>query len=130
MSLNKVQIIGRLGDDIEINQTEAGTSVTNFSIATNRSWKNKEGEKIEETEWHRVNAWDKGAETLGKYLSKGDQVYIEGRLKTDKYEDENGVEKYATKIVMENFRFLSNKKEGFEPQIKETEVKKKSKKAK
>jgi single-strand DNA-binding protein len=110
MSVNKVILIGNLGRDPETRYTPAGSAVCNISVATTRSWKNKEsGEKVEETEWHRVVFFDRLAEVAGEYLRKGRQVYIEGRLKTRKWTDKEGVEKYTTEIVAEQMQMLGNR---------------------
>jgi len=104
--VNKVVIIGHLGRDPEIRHSQQGTPVTNFSIATSENWIDKNtGEKQEKTEWHRVVAFGKQAETLEKYLSKGSQVYIEGRLQTRTY-DKEGQTHYITEVVANNFQFL------------------------
>jgi single-strand DNA-binding protein len=110
MDLNKVMIIGRATTSIDVKTIESsGTSVANFVVATNRKYKNKEGNTMEEAEYHRCVSYGKGAEVLGQYLTKGKRVYIEGRLRTRKREDANGVEKYSTEIIVDNFIFLDNK---------------------
>jgi single-strand DNA-binding protein len=107
--LNKVVIIGHLGRDPEIRHSQQGTAVTNFPIATSEQWIDKNtGEKQEKTEWHRVVAFGKQAETLEKYLNKGSQVYIEGRLQTRTY-DKEGQTHYITEIVANNFQFLGGR---------------------
>ena len=99
-SVNKVIIVGNLGRDPEVRYTPNGSAVCNVTVATTRRWKNKEsGEKDEETEWHRVVFFDRLAEIAGEYLKKGRSVYVEGRLKTRKWQDKDGVEKYTTEIV-------------------------------
>ncbi len=104
--LNKVLLIGRLGRDPEIRYTNNNAAVTSFSLATSEEWKDKQsGEKQEKTEWHRVVAFGKQAEILEKYLGKGSQVYIEGRLQTRSYE-KDGQTHYATEIVVRDFQFL------------------------
>lgn len=101
MSLNKAMLIGRLGKDPEIRNTQAGTSIANFSIATSETWKNKQGEKQEKTEWHNVVIFnEKLAELAGQYLKKGSQVYIEGKITTRKWEDKEGATRYTTEIVL------------------------------
>ena len=107
--LNKVMLIGRLGNDPEIRYTPDGTAVANFSIATSEEWKDKNsGEKKERTEWHRIVAWRKLGELCGEYLSKGRQVYIEGRLQTRSWE-KDGVTRYTTEIVASDVQFLGAK---------------------
>jgi len=109
--LNKVMLIGRLGRDPEIRYTQQGLAVVNFSIATSESWTDKNtGDKQEKTEWHNIVAFGKPAETLEKYLSKGSQVYIEGRLQTSTYE-KDGQTHYNTKIVVSNFQFLGGRQD-------------------
>jgi single-strand DNA-binding protein len=97
-SLNKVMLIGNLGADPEIRTLPSGGKVANFNIATSESFTNKQGEKVENTEWHRIELWDTLANIAEQYLKKGDPVYVEGRIRTDKYTDANGQEKYSTKI--------------------------------
>jgi single-strand DNA-binding protein len=104
-SLNKVLLIGRLGNDPEIKQMQNGKSVARLSIATSESWKDKNtGEKKEKTEWHRVVIFNEGlVGVVQKYLKKGAQVYIEGQLNTNKYTDSSGQEKYSTQIVLQGY---------------------------
>ena len=97
-SVNKVILIGNLGADPEIRYTPSGTAVANFSIATSEQWTNKNGEKEERTEWHRIVAWGRLGEICGEYLHKGRQVYIEGRLQTRTWEDRDGNKRYTTEI--------------------------------
>ncbi len=107
--LNKVMLIGNLGRDPEIRYSQQGLAVVNFSIATSEQWTDKNtGERQEKTEWHRVVAFGKPAEILEKYLSKGSQVYIEGRLQTRNYEKE-GQTHYITEVVVNNFQFLGGR---------------------
>ena len=106
MGLNKVLLIGYLGKDPEVTYTQSGIAVANFSLATSKSWKDKTtGEKQEKTEWHRIKAFNKQAETVGRYLQKGRQIYIEGEITYYQYE-KDGVIKYGTDIIMNNFQFL------------------------
>ena len=104
-SLNKVLLIGRLGNDPEIKQMQNGKSVARLSVATSESWKDKStGERKEKTEWHRVVIFNEGlVNVVQKYLKKGAQVYIEGQLNTNKYTDTNGQEKYSTQIVLQGY---------------------------
>ncbi len=108
-SLNKAMIIGRLGRDPEVRYTQGGQAVATFSVATDHKWTNKSGEKQEKTEWHRIKAWGKLAELAGEYLSKGRQVYIEGRIETSEYTDKDGVKKYSTEINAQEIQFLDSK---------------------
>ena len=109
-SINKVILIGNLGRDPEVRYTPSGAAVCNVTIATSRNWKDKtSGEKVEETEWHRVVFYDRLAEIAGEYLKKGRSVYVEGRLKTRKWQDKDGVEKYTTEIVADNMQMLGGR---------------------
>jgi single-strand DNA-binding protein len=98
-SLNKAQIIGNLGSDPEVRSTSSGTRVATLSVATNRSWTDDQGRQHDEVEWHRVTLWERLAEVAEEYLAKGDRVYVEGRLTTDKWEGDDGVTRQRTKIV-------------------------------
>jgi len=109
--LNQYQCIGRLGKDPESRFMPNGTQVTSFSVAVGSQWKDKAGDKQEATEWVSVTAFDKLAEICDKYLVKGSQVYVSGRMKTDKYTDKQGVEKYSTKIVAERMQMLGGKQD-------------------
>ena len=112
--LNKVMIIGRLGRDPEMRYTPNGAAVTSFTIATDRSYTSN-GEKVTETEWHNITAWAKLAEIVNQYCKKGQLVYVEGRLKTDKY-DKDGVTHYATKVIANEVIMLSNGNGSHEPE--------------
>lgn len=99
--VNKVIIVGTLGNDPEVKYSSSGSAIANLSVATSEQWKDKQtGEKKEQTEWHRVVIFGKFAEVAGEYLRKGSQVYIEGQLRTRKWTDSNGVDKYTTEIVI------------------------------
>lgn len=112
-SINKVIIIGNLGKDPEVRYTPNGSAVCNITVATSRQWKDKNsGEKQEETEWHRIVFFDRMAEIAGEYLKKGRPVYVEGRLKTRKWTDKDGVEKYTTEIMAENMQLLGGREGG------------------
>lgn len=112
-SYQKVIICGNIGRDPEIKYTQNGTAVCSLSVATSRSWKDKNsGERQEETEWHRVVAYDRLAEILGEYTKKGSKVLIDGRLKTRKWEDKDGIERYTTEIVAESMQMLDPKSDG------------------
>ena len=109
-SVNKVILIGNLGRDPEMRTFPDGGTLCNVTLATTRSWKDKNsGDKVEETEWHRIVFRDRLAEIAGEYLKKGKQVYIEGRLKTRKYTDKDGVEKYATEVVATDMTMLGSR---------------------
>lgn len=96
--VNKVMLLGNLGKDPEVKHLESGASVATFPIATSETYKDKQGNKQENTEWHNIDLWNKQAEIAEKYLSKGDSVFIEGKIKTDKYQDKEGNDRYITKI--------------------------------
>lgn len=114
-SINKVFILGNLGKDPEVRYAPSGAAICNITIATSRSWKDKtSGEKIEETEWHRVVMYDRLAEVAGQYLKKGKAVHIEGRLKTRKWTDKDGVERYTTEIVANEMTMLGGRDGGDE----------------
>lgn len=106
--LNKVMLIGRLGKDPELKYTEKGTAYCNFSIATDESYKDESGNKVERTEWHNIVTWRKLAEICQQYLKKGSKIYCEGKLQTDSYE-KDGVKRYSTKIVMTDMAMLDGK---------------------
>lgn len=108
-SLNKVLLIGNLGRDPETRYLPDGGAVTNISIATTDSWKDKQGEKQEKTEWHRVSFFGKLAEIAGEYLKKGSQVYVEGSLTTRKWQDKDGQDKYTTEIRAQSMQMLGGK---------------------
>jgi single-strand DNA-binding protein len=112
-SINKVILIGNLGRDPEVRYTPNGAAVCNVSVATTRNWKDKNsGDKVEETEWHRVVFYDRLAEIAGEYLKKGRPVYVEGRLKTRKWQDKDGKENYTTEIVAEQMQLLGGREGG------------------
>ena len=115
MSLNKVMIIGRLGADPEIKTLSSGNSLTTFSLATNEHWKDKDGQKQEKTEWHRIVIWGRLAEICGKYLAKGRETYVEGRLQTRSWEDQQGQKRYTTEIVASNVQFLGGQAQTSNP---------------
>ena len=108
-SVNKVIIVGNLGQDPEARFTPQGTAVTNLSIATNESWKNQEGQIQDRTEWHRVVLYGKMAETAGQYMTKGSMVYVEGRLRTREWEDQNQNKRKTTEIMCDNFTMLGRR---------------------
>lgn len=106
--VNKVIILGRLGADPEVKSVGNGSMVARLSIATSESWNDKEGQKQERTEWHRVVVWGKLAELCGKYLSKGRQAYVEGRLQTRQWEDAQGQKRYSTEVVASTVQFIGS----------------------
>ena len=115
-SVNKVIIIGNLGRDPEVRYAASGAAICNVAIATSRSWKDKtSGERQEETEWHRVVFYDRLAEIAGEYLKKGKSVYVEGRLKTRKWTDKDGAEKYTTEIIAQEMTMLGGREDGAGP---------------
>lgn len=107
--VNKVMLIGRLGKDPEIRYTPDGTMVTNFSLATDEQWKDKNGEKVQRTEWHKIVTYRKLAEICGNYLVKGKLVFIEGRIQTRSWEDKEGIKRYTTEIIASNMQMLDSK---------------------
>ena len=110
-SLNKVMLIGHLGDDVKMHYFEGGGSIGRFPLATNETYTKKDtGEKVSQTEWHNIVIRNKAAEICEKYLSKGDRIYIEGRIKTRKWQDDKGNDRYSTEINVQEFTFLSTKK--------------------
>ena len=108
-SLNKVMIIGNLGRDPEMRFTANGQAVANFSVACNRRYTTREGEQRDETEWVRVVCWARLAEIAGQYLQRGSQIYVEGRLQTRSWEDQQGQTRYMTEVVANNFQFLGSR---------------------
>ena len=108
-NLNKVMLIGRLGQDPEIRYTQSGSAVANVSIATNDYWTDKQGGKQERTEWHSLVLWGKLADLAQSYLKKGSQVYVEGRLQTRDWEDQQGQKHYKTEVVVTTMQFLDSK---------------------
>ena len=107
--LNKVMLIGRLGGNPEIRYTPDGNPVATFNVATNESYTNKSGERVTQTEWHRVVVFGKLAEIVGEYYSKGKKVYVEGKLRTRQWEDRNGNKRWTTEIVANNLFILDSK---------------------
>ncbi len=108
-SVNKAIIIGNLGSDPEIRTTPSGTRVTTLSVATNRRWASRSGEMQEETQWHRVVAWNRLAEIAEQYLKKGDRVYVEGRIQYRQWEDQNGQKRFSTEIVANEMVMLGGR---------------------
>ena len=112
-SVNKVIIVGNLGKDVDLRYTASGDAIANLSVATSESWKDKEsGQKKEVTEWHRCSCFGKLAEICGQYLKKGSQVYIEGSLRTRKWTDKDGQERYTTEIRCDDMKMLGSRPDG------------------
>ena len=107
--LNKAIIIGNLGADPDIRHTQSGTQVASFNVATTERWKDKSGQNQESTEWHRIVAWQRLAEICGEYLHKGSRVYIEGKIQTRKWEDQNGNDRYTTEIIAREMKMLDKR---------------------
>ena len=106
--VNKVILVGRLGQNPDLKHTPSGAAVANFSVATNESWTDKQGQKQERTEWHRVVVWGKLAEIAGQYLEKGRQVYVEGKLQTREWQDKEGQRRWTTEVQAQSLRFLGS----------------------
>jgi single-strand DNA-binding protein len=105
--MNKAQVIGNLGSDPEVRYTPKGTPVATFSVATTERWKGQDGQQQEHTEWHRIVVWRKLAEICGEYLKKGSKVYIEGKMQTRKWQDQQGNDRYTTEIIGSLMEMLS-----------------------
>jgi len=110
--INKAILIGNLGGDPEIRYTQSGTQVASFTVATTERFKGKDGQMQENTEWHRIVAWNRLAEICGEYLHKGSRVYIEGKIQTRKWQDQSGNDRYTTEIVAREMKMLSPRGEG------------------
>ena len=110
--VNKVILIGNLGKDPEVRYLDSGVAVANFSLATTESYKNKEGERVSQTEWHNIVLWRGLAEVAEKYLKKGNSVYIEGKIRNRKWEDKDGNTRYTTEILADNMTMLGKKDAG------------------
>lgn len=115
--LNKLMIIGHLGRDPEMRYTPSGKPVTTFSVATSRTWHSADGERHEETEWFNVVAWGSLAEVCNQHLKKGQQVYVEGRLQTRRWEDGDGNKHFTTEVVAQEMTMLGSRKDNFEHDI-------------
>ena len=108
--VNKVILVGNLGKDPEMKYTASGAAIANITVATSESWNDKQtGEKVEKTEWHRVVAFQRLAEIIGEYLKKGSQVYIEGKIQTRKWQDQNGQDRYTTEVVANDMQMLGGR---------------------
>ena len=112
MSVNKVILVGNAGKDAEVRYIDSGVAVASFPLATSENYTAKSGEKVTNTEWHNIVAWRGLAEMAGKYIQKGRQLYIEGRIRTRSYDDKDGVKKYITEILADNIQLLGRKEEG------------------
>jgi len=110
--VNKVTLIGNLGDEPELRQTQAGTSVCNMSLATNESYTDSDGNEVQNTEWHDVVAWGRLGEVCNEYLSKGSQVYFEGKLQTRSWDDDDGNTRYSTEVKAQEMMFLDSNRSG------------------
>jgi len=109
--LNKVQIIGRLGRDVEIRTTQAGQAIASFTVATDESYTQRDGQRVEQTEWHRISCFGKTAELCGRFIGKGSLVYVEGRIRTRKYQDRDGQERSVTEVTADRVLFLDKRQE-------------------
>ena len=112
MSVNKVILVGRLGKDPEVRYSTEGKATTSLSLATSEHYKDKAGEKVEKTEWHRVVFFGKSAEVVGEYAKKGDQLYVEGKVSTRKWQDKAGADRYTTEVIGDRFQFLGPREGG------------------
>jgi len=115
MSVNKVILVGRLGKDPELRYTTSGTAACSFTLATTEKWKDKSGERQEKTEWHNIAAYERLAEICNEYLKKGSQIYIEGKLTTEKWQTKEGQDRYTTKVVIRDMQILDKKVSSDEP---------------
>lgn len=111
-SVNKVIILGNIGKDPEMRYLPNGDAVANITVATTESWKNKDGEKQEKTEWHRISFFKKLAEVVGEYLKKGDPIYVEGKIQTRKWQDKEGQDRYTTEIIADSMQMLKSRVAG------------------
>ena len=111
-SINRVILVGNLGKDPEIRHTEGGIAVARFPIATSESFKDKSGNKQERTEWHNIVAWRGLAEVAEKYMKKGQSIYVEGKIRTNSYQDKEGIQRYSVEIVADNITMLGGRSEG------------------
>ena len=120
--VNKAILIGNLARDPEVRYTASGTAVANFPVATNETWKDRNGERQEKAEFHRIVAWSRLAEVCGEYLRKGSKVYVEGRLQTRKWQDQNGQERYTTEVVANEMQMLDSRGGGEQQQPPQQEA--------
>jgi single-strand DNA-binding protein len=119
--VNKVLLVGNVGKDPEVRHIESGVAVANFPIATNESYKNKSGERVTNTEWHNIVVWRGLAEVVEKYVKKGSLLYIEGKIRTRSYDDQNGNKRYITEIVADNLKMLDRSSGGDSSQSQESQ---------
>jgi single-strand DNA-binding protein len=122
MSVNKAILIGNLGKDPELKYTPSGKAVATFSLATTDRWTSQDGQKQEQTVWHNIVAWGRQGELIKEYLSKGRQVYIEGRIVNRSYDDKDGNKRYISEIVVQSFQFIGNRGAGSTNAVPETDV--------
>lgn len=108
-SINKVTLVGHVGDAPKVNNLSGDTKVVHFPLATNESYTDKDGKVVENTTWHRITAWNKRAGVIGEYVKKGDRLYVEGRIRTSDWEDKEGNKRYSIEIICDDFLFLSSK---------------------
>ena len=114
--LNQCQFIGRLGRDVELRYAPSGDAIASMALAVGSQWKDKSGERQESVEWVNLTAFAKTAELCGQYLKKGSKIFVSGRMKTDKYDDKEGVTRYSTKVIVDRIQFLDSKPEGQQQQ--------------
>lgn len=125
MSINKVILIGNVGQEPEVRQTKDGKEIANFSLATSESWKDKNGEKKERSEWHKISVLSQGLVSIVKqYVKKGSKLYIEGSLQTKKWTDNKGIERYTTEIILQNFNSTLQILSGVEKNIDKHSIEK------
>lgn len=115
MSVNKAILVGNVGKDPEVRHLEGGTSVARFTLATSDSYKNKSGEVVKNTEWHNIVAWRQLSDLAEKYIRKGSQIYVEGKITNRQYDDKDGNKRYINEIVADNIRLLGRKEDSFAP---------------
>lgn len=115
MSVNKAILIGNVGKDPEVRHLEGGTSVARFTLATSDSYKNKSGEIVKNTEWHNIVAWRQLADIAEKFIRKGSQIYVEGKITNRQYDDKDGNKRYINEIVADNIRLLGRKEDSYSP---------------
>lgn len=116
-TVNKVILIGRLGADPDVRYTQTGDAIASFTLATSEGYKDKNGQYVDQTEWHTVKCWRKLAETVGEYVRKGHSLYVEGKLKTEKWQGEDGKDKYKTYILANEINMLSSKAQGEQSEL-------------
>ncbi len=122
--VNRVTLVGNVGEVPRVSERDGEAFVANFPLATNEFYKNKEGEEVSKTEWHRIVVWNKAADIVKQHVNKGDALYVEGKISTNSWDDKDGNKHYSTEIVCDNFLFLSQRNTGEEPK---TELKERAK---